>query len=165
MISDLISNNEIFKEIAEKGHLFIIPDSGLRGYEDHNYDFYVNNFKRVVSKHIKKIQKYRKNHPGFKTKFFVFDESSPYMKLIDGEVIPKPGDLMYGDLHQWWKDGNMLNIIKDSNIDYLIWMIPYKLFNSLEKIKYPMAMVYEVSQINFDNLIRYEIDELISIEQ
>ena len=60
LIEELISKNEMFKEIAEKGNLFITSDSGLRGYEDHNYNFYVNNFKRVVSKHIKKINKYKK---------------------------------------------------------------------------------------------------------
>ncbi len=165
LTEELIRKNEMFKEIAEKGNLFINPDSWLRGYEDHNYNFYVNNFKRVVSKHITKIDKYKKNHPGFKTTFFIFDESSPYIKLINCEAPQKPGDLMYGDLHQWWRDSNMLNVIKDSNIDYLIWMTPYKLFNSIEKVRYPMAMIYEVSKIDFNNLMKYEIDELISIEQ
>ncbi|MGN1341727.1 MAG: hypothetical protein ACI4VL_00670 [Bacilli bacterium] len=165
LIEELISKNKSFKEIVEKGNLFITPDSGLRGYEDHNYNFYVNNFKRVVSKHIKKIEKYKKNHPGFKTIFFIFDESSPYMKLIDCEVPQKPGDLMHGDLHQWWRDGNMLNIIKNSNIDYLIWMTPYKLFNSIGKVRYPLAMIYEVSKIDFNSLMKYEIDELVSMEQ
>lgn len=165
LIEKLISKNEMFKEIAEKGNLFITPDSGLRGYEDHNYNFYVNNFKRVVSKHIKKINKYKKNHPGFKTIFFIFDESSPYMKLIDCEAPQKPGDLMHGDLHQWWRDSNMLNVIKDSNIDYLIWMTPYKLFNSIEKVRYQLGMIYEVSKIDFNNLMRYEMDELVSMEQ
>ena len=107
----------------------------------------------------------KKNHPGFKTIFFVFDESSSYMKLIDCEVPKKPGDLMYGDLHLWWKDVNMLNLIKDSNIDYLIWMTPYKHFDSLEKVKYPLAIIYEVSKIDFENLMRYKIDELTSMEQ
>lgn len=165
IIEELISKNEMFREIAKNGNLFITPDSGLRGYNDHNYNFYINNFKRVVGKHIKKIEKYKQNHSGFKTIFFIFDESSPYMKLIGCKSIPKPGDLMHGDLHQWWRDSNMLSIIKDSNIDYLIWMTPYKHFNSIEKVKYPLAMIYEVSKIDFDNLIRYEIDELISLEQ
>lgn len=165
LVKELISKNEMLKEIAEKGNLFITPDSGLRGYEDHNYNFYVNNFKRVVSKHIKKIEKYKKNHPGFKTIFFIFDESSPYMKLIDCEAPKKPGDLIHVDLHQWWKDSDMLNVIKDSKIDYLVWMTPYKIFNSIGKVKYPLAMIYKVSKIDFDSLMRYEIDELVSMEQ
>lgn len=165
LVEELISKNEMFKEIAEKGNLFITPDSGLRGYEDHNYNFYVDNFKRVVSKHINKIEKYKKNHPGFKTIFFVFDESSPYMKLIDCDVPKKPGDLMHGDLHQWWNDSNMLNVIKNSDIDYLIWMTPYKFFNSVGKVRYPLAMIYEVSKIDFDNLKTYEMDKLVSMEQ
>lgn len=59
----------------------------------------------------------------------------------------------------------MLNVIKDSNIDYLIWMTPYKLFNSVEKVSYPLAMIYDVSKIDFNNLMRYEMDELVSMEQ
>lgn len=165
LIEKLTSKNESLNRIIKEGNLFIIPDSGLRGYEDHNYNFYVNSFKRVVSKHIKKIDKYKKNHPGFKTIFFIFDESTPYMKLIDCEVPQKPADLMNGDLHQWWRDSNMLNVIKDSNIDYLIWMTPYKLFNSIDKVRYPLAMMYEVSKIDFDKLMRYEMDELVSMEQ
>lgn len=54
IIEELISKNEMFREIAKNGNLFITPDSGLRGYNDHNYNFYINNFKRVVGKHIKK---------------------------------------------------------------------------------------------------------------
>lgn len=164
LIKELIGKNKVFKEILERGNLHITTYSGVVGREDHNYSLYVSNFKRVVEKHINKIKQYQQNHPGFKTVFVIFDESTPYMKLIDCEPPKQVGDLMHGDLHSWWKDSNMLNIIKDSNIDYLIWMTPFKLFNSMQSVRYPLAVIYEVSKINFDKNIQYGIDELESME-
>lgn len=164
IVKELINLNEKFKEVAESGRLFISPDSGLRGHDDHNYQMYVDNFKRVIEKHIKKINNYKTNHPNFKVIFFIFDESTPYMKLIDCEAPKNPGDLLHGDLHYWWKDRNMLDIIKNSSIDYLVWMTPYKVFQSVEKVKYPLAVIYEVSKINFEKNIKYEIEELESME-
>ena len=58
----------------------------------------------------------------------------------------------------------MLDIIKNSSIDYLVWMTPYKVFQSVEKVKYPLAVIYEVSKINFEKNIKYEIEELESME-
>lgn len=161
----LIDKNKAIKEIAEAGNLFINPYCGLEGHEDHNYKLYVDNFKRVIEKHIQKIEKYKNNHPGFKTIFFVFDESTPYIKLIDCEVPKGPGELIIGDLHCWWKDSNMLNILKDSNIDYLIWITPFKIFKSIQKVRYPLAAIYDVSKIKFNKNIKYELDELESLER
>lgn len=165
LVHKLIEKNKKFKEIFEKGNLIIIPDSGLRGEKDHNYDFYVKNFKRVVEKHINKIKKYKKNHPGYKTIFFIFDESTPYMRLINCSAPKNPGELMYGELHYWWLDSNMLNIIKDKDIDYLIWMTPYKWLDPNIKVFYPLAMIYEVSKIDFNNLKDYKNNEMASVEQ
>lgn len=72
---------------------------------------------------------------------------------------------MTGDLHCWWKDSNMLNILKDSNIDYLIWITPFKIFNSIPKVRYPLAVIYDVSKIKFNKNIKYELDELESLER
>ena len=99
LVEMIMNKNESVREIAKKGNLIVIPDCGLRGHQDHNYSRYINNFKRVVEKHIKKIEKYKINHPGYKIIFFVFDESTPYMKLIDCKAPKNPGDLMHGELH------------------------------------------------------------------
>ena len=164
LIEELISKNEMFKEIAEKGNLFITPDSGLRGYADHNYDFYVNNFKRVVSKHIKKIEKYKKNHPGFKTIFFVFDESSPYIKCFDERRPKQAGEGIFAHPHLWWFDKNMLSTIENSDIDYLIWMCPYKHFEAEVKLDFPMAIIYDVKNMNYSDCISYENKDMQSLE-
>ena len=48
LIEKLTSKNESLNRIIKEGNLFIIPDSGLRGYEDHNYNFYVNRDRKSV---------------------------------------------------------------------------------------------------------------------
>ena len=164
LIEELIRKNEIFKCLAESGNVFITPDSGLRGYEDHNYNFYVENFKRVVGKHIKKIEKYKKNHPGFKTIFFVFDESSPYIKCFDEKRTTLVGESVFAQPHFWWLDNNMMKVIKDSNIDYLIWMCPYKYFRAEIELNFPVAMIYDVQKINYSSFINYENKDMQSLE-
>lgn len=164
LIEELISKNEIFKEIAKKGNLLIAPDSGLRGYEDHNYDFYVNNFNRVVSKHIKKIEKYKKNHPGFKIIFFVFDESSPYVKCFDEKRPQKIGEAIFAQPHFWWFDNNMLKVIKNSEIDYLIWMCSYKYFKAEVELNLPKAIIYDIKKFNYKDCINYENKDMQSLE-
>lgn len=164
LVEELISKNDMIREIAEKGNLFITPDSGLRGYEDHNYDFYVNNFKRVVEKHIKKIEKYKKNHPGFKTIFFVFDESSPYIKCFDEKRLTYAGEKIFAHPHCWWFDKNMLNVIKDSDIDYLLWMCPYKYFKAEVMLNFPKAIIYDVKKLDYNKFINYDNKDMQSLE-
>lgn len=161
---ELISKNKIIKSVAEKGNLFITPDSGLRGYADHNYDYLANNFKRVVQKHINKIDKYKKNHPGYKTIFFVLDESSPYVKCFDKKRPKKPGDKIFAQPHLWWLDKNMLNILKNSGIDYLIWMCPYKYFEAEVELNFPKAVIYDVKKIKYNKCLNYNNEDMQSLE-
>ena len=49
--------------------LFIIPD--MFKASENGYGLYVENFKRIVQKHMKKIENYRKNHPGYKQGFLI----------------------------------------------------------------------------------------------
>lgn len=164
VIEEIIKKNPAFKKVVEEGNFLLVPDSGLRGEKDHNYTFYINNFKRVVEKHIKKIPKYQKNHPGYKTIFLVFDESSPYVKCINNVRPTKIGEKIFAEPHLWWLDYNMLNILKDSKVDFLLWVTPYKHFDSEEKVELPHSYLIDVSKINFDKLKKYEIKDMASLE-
>ena len=64
--------SQIQRELRESGFLDMFPNvqsvfvnavTDLPEREDHNYQFYVENFKRTLEKHIKSIPLYRKNHP------------------------------------------------------------------------------------------------------
>ena len=48
--------------------------------KDHNYSWYKESFERVLNEHNKKVELYKKNHPGYKIIFFVFDESTLYFE-------------------------------------------------------------------------------------
>lgn len=164
LLKELISKNQMFKKVAENGNLFITPDSGLMGEQDHNYNFYVNNFIRVVEKHINKIQKYKQNHPGYKIIFFVFDESSPYVKCFDEKRSRNIGERVFAQPHLWWFDNNMLKVIKDSDIDYLIWMCPYKHFKAEVELDFPKVIIYDVKKWDYNNCIDYENKDMQSLE-
>jgi hypothetical protein len=56
--------------------ILLLGDSGLPTKEDHNFSRFRANFVRVISKHAKKVNQYKKNHPGYKLIFFVLDETS-----------------------------------------------------------------------------------------
>lgn len=164
IMEEIINKNELFRTIAEKGNLFITPDSGLRGYDDHNYDFYISNFKRVVEKHITKIEKYKKNHPGFKTIFFILDESSPYAKCFEKIKNIKAGECMRAQPHFWWFDSNMLDVVIKSDIDFVIWMAPYKHFKSRPKLNLPWIAIYDIKKLNYKKLIKYQHGDMQSLE-
>ena len=58
---EIITKVPNLKEISDQGRLIINPVVRDIPIElDHNYMFYVNNFRRVVGKHIEKIENYKK---------------------------------------------------------------------------------------------------------
>lgn len=106
--------------------LLVIPD--MKNASEHNYNNYVENFNKTVRKHIKKIPNYRNNHPNYKLGFIIFDESTGY-------IIPKDyaeyKNINYGDpilayLHFYWLDKNLIDAFIDEDLDYVIWVTPYK---------------------------------------
>ena len=164
ILEEMISKNPYVKDAAEKGHVFIVPRTNLPTDEDHNYNFYIDCFKRVINKHINKIKKYRENHPGYKVIFFILDEASPYIKCFDEVRIKRVGDSIFAQPHYWWLDSNMVSCFKDTEIDYVIWMTPFKHFDSDEKVELPEATVYNVKKINCKDLIDYKPEEMQSLE-
>ena len=155
---EIESKNPNLKKASLEGRLIINPITNLSSEEDHNYLNYVNNFKRVVEKHIEKIPIYNKNHEGHKLIFFICDESSPYFENLDigFQKSKMAGEVKKGNSHLWWEDNNMIRILKNTKIDYLIWYTPYKWFESFPKITLPKVVIFDISKI--DLLITREID-------
>ena len=115
--------------LSPNGQIMITANTKLPTDEDHNYIFYRDNFIRIIEKHKKKIPSYRQNHPGFRTIFFVHDESSMYVKLENGyskKTFSSKRDIAIEQLHKWWLDEAFMNSIVNSEIDFLIWATPYK---------------------------------------
>ena len=164
LLEEMFNINQSLRTAAEKGYVFIIPKTDLPTDKDHNYNFYKDCFERVVNKHINKIKKYKENHPEFKTVFFVVDESSPYIKCLDKKSTRVVGECVHAQPHFWWLDKNMLLCFADSDVDYLIWMTPYKHFDSKEKVTLPEAIIFDIKKIKYDKLVEYVPSEMESLE-
>ena len=152
----LTREREVTKELQENGilgqfpgvKLHLLVDTKLPTEEDHNYRFYRDNFVRTVEAHKKKIHRYRENHPNCKVIFFVFDESSAYMEPLRKTNNPVKGQLHCGRVHVWFNDSAFIKVLKDSDIDYLVWFTPYKMIEFLGKgLELPRAVVYNIKEL------------------
>lgn len=169
----LAREHEIERELRESGALGLFPDSvmlminedsGLPTTEDHNYQYYFENFKRTIEHHKSKINKYRDNHPGYKTVFFVHDESTAYavVKKVPNKI--QQGGIVRGMPHFWFFDRRFIDIFKDTSIDYLIWMAPYKLFQTVGRSPLlPTACVFDCHNIDIE-LMDYDMSHMVSSE-
>ena len=126
--------SEVVRELRDKGILGVFSnaklvmtvDTQFPTREDHNYDYYRNNFIRTVESHKKKISNYKANHPDLKVVFFIFDESSQYMEVSHKVKNPIVGTSIMARPHFWWADESFISVFSNSSIDYVIWFTPYK---------------------------------------
>ena len=171
-----VKETQMMKELRDAGVLDAFPNASpivigrtdLPTEQDHNYNFYKNSFARTVKKHIGKIANYKRNHPDYKTIFFVFDEASPYFEAVEdiGEIYE--GKRCSGKPHFWFLDENFINVFNGSDVDYLIWYTPYKhcrLFadGSGENIELPVATVIDIKK-NDTQSICYDTSKMVSAE-
>lgn len=83
------SESDLYKQVKSdlgllNNPVFVaIGDSGLPYTEDHNYDRYLQNFKRIVNKHKMKIDLYQKNNPDCNRIISLFMTSPPRMFTIN----------------------------------------------------------------------------------
>ena len=104
--------------------MMVIPD--MKNASENSYATYVENFRRVVKKHLEKIPDYRRNHPEYKLGFLVFDESAGYLQVEDPSIKRKPGDLISGTMHSFYYDRSFIEVFDEQDLDFLIWMAPNK---------------------------------------
>lgn len=161
-IRKYVDNERIFNSLE----IFIVPNTGLPTEEDHNYKFYTENFQRTIGKHKKKIAKYKENHPGHKMIFYVFDESSAYFLAEDKNVkTPKPGEVVAGRAHFFWRDKAFLKVFMDSEIDYLIWFTPFKKIVTVGPyVDWPKVYFFDCKK-GVENLLDYDVERMVSVEE
>ena len=152
--------SDIMRELQDKGFLdkfpnakiFINAVTDLPTREDHNYQYYRDNFVKTVESHIKKITRYRENHPRYKVIFFVFDESSVYFKMYKPYCNIFEGEEFEAEPHLWFLDKAFVDAFKNSEIDFLIWFAPYKHCTAFsvkggKSLDLPQAVVYDVKNM------------------
>lgn len=171
-----VKENQMLKQLRELGlkedfpnlkQILLLGNSDLSTNDDHNFARYRENFTRVVLKHAKKAEQYRKNHPGYKLIFFVFDETSGvyFERGKQKKSILTKGTNIIAKPHMYWADSALIDIIKNSLTDYFIWFKPYNSFETLNGINddFPKIMIYDVKnmKISTDN---YSVENMISSE-
>ncbi len=164
--------HKLEKELRDLGILDVFPnanlvinaDTGLETEKDHNYTFYLENFKRTVNHHLGKVKNYHLNHQNHKLIFFVFDESSAYFEAS----VPKIANLPIGQgrPHLYMFDKAFTEVfINAEGLDYLIWVTPYKRIDFLgEGMVLPMACVYKIGEALPEQII-YSTDKMVSVER
>ncbi len=166
--------SELARELRDKGILDAFPnaklvmtvDTKLPTHEDHNYNFYRNNFVRTVEAHKKKIPNYKANHPSLKTVFLIFDESSQYMEVPHKINNPLVGTSVMARPHFWWADENFISVFVNSDIDYVIWFTPYKHCEIYDQHGNPITMPI-ITMIDTKQRIdahKYDKDLMESVE-
>lgn len=157
-----------FQEMFPNAQILVNADSRLTSEDDHNYTFYLDNFARTLKHHGNRILQYRKNHPNKKLAFFIFDESSAYFEIKkrkNTEKIRYVNELMAGSPHMFVLDAAFINLLREFDLDYLIWYAPFKLLNTTNgNIKLPKVCVFDIKKLNGINVIQYDKNKMISCE-
>ena len=172
-----IKESKIQNELKKLGVLDTFPNTknivvnaitDLPTDEDHNYNFYLASFSRVICKHLKSIPLYKENHPNYETIFLILDESSGYITCKD--EIARTALINNGNgvamPHCCYLDSNFINIIKGTKLDYLIWFCPYKWWSTNEVVL-PQVAILNINRINLieSSLKKYDSNLIISTER
>ena len=147
--------------------IFVNAVTDLPGKEDHNYDFYLENFKRTIAKHIRSIPLYTANHPDYQTIFFVFDESSGYVVAADEETASRgvrQGERFLGSPYVPFVDKRFAEVFLGTDIDYLIWYTPFNDFET-DMPLLPNVCIYDVKNLSIDSFEDYPKSLIMSTEE
>lgn len=158
-----------YKKRSNKPDIIVNASTWLPSHEDHNYKRYYQNFQRVVKHHISKIPTYKKNHPGYKVIFLVFDESSLYGITENNKEARKNykcGDILNIQIHSHVLDKRFIEVLANSDVDYLVWFTPYKHADFYgEEINIPSVTIIKIDELNKDEFIDYPESLVISTEE
>lgn len=139
----LKAEGDCFSELKRSGLGHVLPGVVFMSVSvagSRSYLRYRNMFERVVGHHASQIfDIYQKNHPGFQTVFFLFDDTDMY--CLDGLPIT----------HVCFYDKAFLEFLVDKGIDYVVWYAPYK-FNQGSALNCngdepPLAVVIKVANL------------------
>ncbi len=171
------AESRIYNELKAKGivngvngnMVIVSAKSGLPTEQDHNYNWYLANFERVIEKHNKKMDLYKQNHPGYKCIFFIVDESSSYLVAQNKDEIPDriiPGEPFCGKPHIHFLDDNFISCLSKTKADFIIWYSPYKHINFANILipQLPKTYVYETAKLKKLRTIKYDIELIFQSE-
>lgn len=97
-----------------------IPD---KTEEHHNYQAYINNFRRICQKHLDGVKAYRENYPDKKLGFLIIDDATAY--------VPKNSDMRISNVVYSlpFFDKNFMSLFVKSDVDFVLWAFNNKYVN------------------------------------
>ena len=149
----------------EQTGIQVLVNPDITKASKNGYAIYRENFKRIVGKHIGKIDNYRKNHPGKKLGFLIFDESPGYMQISNSDFLHEVGQQVCGRPHRYFWDKNLVGIFDNADVDFVIWITPYKNLPYNPQV-FPQMCVFDIKRkIKWKKrLINYNDNEMICLE-
>lgn len=161
-------SDDIDEDMLEAAGIEVIvnPDtSDIPAKEHHNFESYVRNTNRVISKHIESESLYRDNFPDHKLIFMIYDTSTAYVEGDDFGI-----GVVSSKYHIPYRDSRMMEKLLKSGVDYLIWFQPY--MNSAVEVAdykiglFPVSRIVclELSEFTHDELIKFDKDKMHSLE-
>ncbi|MBQ6654605.1 MAG: hypothetical protein IJM79_03680 [Erysipelotrichaceae bacterium] len=136
-------------QIPDKDKVIFFPDVTLDNRSKSDLTMYYDNFERVVRNHSAKVVDYRKNYPGYKVSFLLFDESPSYYETKERlQHSPKPGDLT-GRCRRYLPmyDKRFVDVVKSIDADYVIWATPYHDYNVLSPLVTKTVFLIDVPKL------------------
>ena len=125
----------------------------------HNYQQYLAQFTRVVKQHISKIPRWVEAHPTYKKGLFIFDETDLYLDYANAEDATKPWvegeQVQLKGLHIPFLDERFMEVILGSELDFIIWALPYKLFSG-GPYELPRLCIIDLSKYDKELFIQYD---------
>ncbi len=165
---ELLRDLGVKEDFPNLKQILLLGNSDLSTDDDHNFDRYRENFTRVVLKHAKKAEQYRKNHPGYKLVFFVFDETSGvyFERERQKKSILTKGTNVVVRPHMYWADSVMVDSIRKCQADYFIWFKPYNSFVTPLGINddFPKIIICDVKKMEVSTE-NYVVENMISSEE
>ncbi len=157
-----------YKKNDDNIGVWFIPNT--RNSNEFNFEGYFNNFKRVLLKHSKKLSSYHKNYPKCKTTIlFICDESNNYIQVLKEEDLKKENEenvyIENFRIHICYIDKKFLDVIKETDADYIIWFGYFKcIYTNGKREHYPRICVYDVKHfheqgIDYDHSLMFKVTE------
>lgn len=85
--------------------------------DHHNYQAYLDNFRRICGKHLESVNAYRKNFPQKKLGFLIVDDATFYVKKSKAGKLSKKQTFYL--LPQF--DTNFMRLFAESDVDFVLW--------------------------------------------
>lgn len=159
----------MLKEVREAGleemfpnaSLTAIANTGLPTDDDHNFTAYLRHFSRVVDKHARNEDVYRRQRPEFDLAFVILDESTAYF-----ESRGSFGRDGHGRIHAHFADEQFLTALARSGADCVAWLAPNKHATTEEGlVPLPGLTIIDVAEIDRGAHQRFDARRMRSFEK